>query len=96
MNSKFKGFIYPNKSRIELSHFNIQNKITGELRDTLIKWNELNPTINLAITGYWIIERGITFNTIGFNMIFYKMIFKEIFFTVNNLVLTKCTSHSHL
>jgi hypothetical protein len=67
MNSKFKGFIYPNKSRIELSQFNIQNKITGELRDTLIKWNELNPTINLAITGYWIIERGITFNTIGFN-----------------------------
>ena len=67
MNSKFKGFIYPNKSRIELSQFNIQNKITGELRDSLIKWNELNPTMNLAITGYWIIERGITFNTIGFN-----------------------------
>ena len=67
MNSKFKGFIYPNKSRIELSQFNIQNKISGELRDTLIKWNELNPTINLAITGYWIIERGLTFNTIGFN-----------------------------
>ena len=31
------------------------------------KWNELNPEMNLAITGYWVIERGITFNTSGFN-----------------------------
>ena len=36
------------------------------------------------------------YNTIGFNMIFYKMIFKEIFFTLNNLVLIKCTSRFHL
>lgn len=67
MNGKFKGFIYPNKSKIELTQFNIENKIDGELRESLMKWNELNPTINLAITGYWVIERGITFNTTGFN-----------------------------
>lgn len=67
MNGKFKGFIYPNKSKIELTQFNIENKIDGELRESLMKWNELNPTTNLAITGYWVIERGITFNTTGFN-----------------------------
>ena len=67
MNGKFKGFIYPNKTRVELTQFNIENNINGELRESLMKWNELNPTINLAITGYWVIERGITFNTIGFN-----------------------------
>lgn len=67
MNGKFKGFIYPDKSKIELTQFNIQNKINGELRESLMKWNELNPTTNLAITGYWVIERGITFNTTGFN-----------------------------
>lgn len=67
MNGKDKAFIYPNKRKIDLEKFNIENNITGELRESLIKWNELNPTINLAITGYWVIERGITFNTIGFN-----------------------------
>ena len=67
MNGKFKGFIYPDKSKIELTQFNIKNNIDGELRESLMKWNELNPTINLAITGYWVIERGITFNTSGFN-----------------------------
>lgn len=67
MNGKFKGFIYPDKSKIELTQFNIENKIDGELRESLMKWNELNPSTSLAITGYWVIERGITFNTIGFN-----------------------------
>lgn len=67
MNGKFKGFIYPDKSKVELTKFNIENNIDGELRESLTKWNELNPTINLAITGYWVIERGITFNTTGFN-----------------------------
>lgn len=67
MNGKFKGFIYPNKTKIELTQFNIENNINGELRESLMKWNELNPTTNLAITGYWVIERGITFNTTGFN-----------------------------
>jgi hypothetical protein len=67
MNGNFKGFVYPNKTKVEIAEFNIQNNINGELRESLIKWNELNPTINLAITGYWVIERGITFNTTGFN-----------------------------
>lgn len=67
MNGKFKGFIYPDKSKIELTKFNVKNNIDGELRESLMKWNELNPTINLAITGYCVIERGITFNTTGFN-----------------------------
>jgi hypothetical protein len=67
MNGKFKGFIYEDKSKVELTQFNIENNITGELRESLAKWNELNPRRNLAITGYWVIERGITFNTTGFN-----------------------------
>jgi hypothetical protein len=67
MNGKFKGFIYPDKTKIELTQFNIIYNINGELRESLMKWNELNPAINLAITGYWVIERGITFNTTGFN-----------------------------
>jgi hypothetical protein len=67
MNGKFKGFIYPNKNKVELTQFNIENNINGELRESLMKWNDLNPTINLAITGYLVIERGITFNTTGFN-----------------------------
>lgn len=67
LNGIFKGFIYPNKNTIELTQFNVENNINGELRDSLMKWNELNPTTNLAITGYWVIERGLTFNTIGFN-----------------------------
>ena len=67
MNGKFKGFIYPDNSKVELKIFNNENNIQGELRESLMKWNELNPTTNLAITGYWVIERGITFNTVGFN-----------------------------
>ena len=67
MNGKFKGFIYPDKTQVELIQFNTENNIDGELRESLVKWNELNPTTNLAITGYSVIERGITFNTIGFN-----------------------------
>ena len=66
-NGKFKGFIYPNGNRILLKDFNIKYGIKGELRDSLRKLNELHPTSNIAITGYWTIERGITFNTDGFN-----------------------------
>jgi len=67
MNGKFKGFIYPDKSKISLEQFNVDNNINDELRESLVKWNELNPTMNLAITGNSVIERGITFNTLGFN-----------------------------
>lgn len=66
-NGKFKGFVYPSGARELLTDFNKNNNITGELRDSLRKWRELNPSSNLVITGYWTIERGITFNTDGFN-----------------------------
>jgi hypothetical protein len=66
-NGKFKGFIYPDGLRVDIKDFNLEHDIRGELRETLKKWNELNPTISLAITGHLLNERGITFNTIGFN-----------------------------
>ena len=66
-NGYFKGFIHPNGTRELLEDFNTEHKVNGELRDSLRKWNELNPTVNMAITGYWTIERGITFCTDGFN-----------------------------
>ena len=67
MNGSFKGFVYPNNQKVTLEDFNRENNIHDELRVSLAKWNELNPTLNMVITGYWVIERGITFNTIGFN-----------------------------
>ena len=67
MNGTFKGFIKPNEEEITIKEFNKKHNIKGELRDTLRKWNEINPNCNLAITGYWVVERGITFNTDGFN-----------------------------
>jgi len=66
-NGEFKGFINPNGKRLSLDDFNEKYKIKGELRDTLRKWAQLHPIQNLAITGYWTIERGITFQTDGFN-----------------------------
>jgi len=67
MNGKFKGFIYPDNTAVELTKFNAMHNIHDELRVSLVRWNELHPKMNLVITGYWVIERGITFNTIGFN-----------------------------
>jgi hypothetical protein len=75
MNGEFKGFIYPDNIRVDLQKFKSENNINGELRDCLIRWNELNPNMNLAITGYLVIERGITFNTEGF--CFTDMIFSN-------------------
>tara|TARA_B110000211_G_scaffold78923_1_gene92562 strand:+ start:13258 stop:14559 length:1302 start_codon:yes stop_codon:yes gene_type:complete len=66
-NGSFKGFVYPDGQEISIMEFNGQHNISGELRDTLRKWNQIYPTMSLAITGYWTIERGITFNTDGFN-----------------------------
>jgi hypothetical protein len=66
-NGKFKGFIEPNGERMSLEDFNTQYNIRGELRDTLRLWARIYPAKNLAITGYWTIERGITFQTDGFN-----------------------------
>jgi hypothetical protein len=65
-NGKFKGFVDPSGSRQPLSEFNEQHGIKGEYRDSLRKWRELNPRKNIVITGYWTIERGITFCTNGF------------------------------
>lgn len=74
LNGTEKGFYYPNSSDIiNLETFNKKYNITGELRESLVKWNQLNPKMNLAITGNNLIERGITFNTTGFN--FTDMIF---------------------
>jgi len=66
-NGKFKGFVFPNGERISIYDFNIKYGIKGELRDTLVKFREIYPKINLGITGFTTIERGITFNTPGFN-----------------------------
>jgi hypothetical protein len=66
-NGIFKGFKFAKNKEITLEEFNLKYKITGELRDSLKKWRELYPKVNLAITGYNTIERGVTFNTDGFN-----------------------------
>jgi len=66
-NGKYKGFIQPDGVRVSLDEFNLQHNITGELKDTMRKWAELNPDKNIATTGYFTIERGITFQTDGFN-----------------------------
>jgi hypothetical protein len=66
MNGTFKGFKYPDGRTTTLDEFKHQHNIVGELRDTLRKWRELFPAMHIAITGYWVIERGITFNTNGF------------------------------
>ena len=65
-NGRFKGFIEPTGEKVTLDEFNKMHQITGELRDSLRKWEEINPK-DKAITGYWTIERGITFQTDGFN-----------------------------
>ena len=66
-NGYFKGFIQSNGARELLDEFNLKHHILGQLRDSLLKWNFLYPSDNIAITGYWTIERGITFCTDGFN-----------------------------
>jgi len=66
-NGKFKGFVDPSGARQPLTSFNEQHGIEGEYRDSLRKWQQLHPTKNIAVTGYWTIERGITFCTDGFS-----------------------------
>ena len=67
MNGLFKGFIYPNGKEITLEDYNNEHSIKGELRNTLKHWSNNNIETNLAITGYNVIERGVTFNTDEFN-----------------------------
>jgi hypothetical protein len=66
-NGKNKCFCDVDGSRLSIDDFNRRHSIVGELRDTLRRWNALHPNQNLAITGNWTIERGVTFNTNGFN-----------------------------
>lgn len=66
-NGSFKGFVEPSGERIKLDDFNKTHNIKDELRESLRKWAELNPSTNLAITGYLTLERGVTLQTIGFN-----------------------------
>ena len=67
INGKCKGFKNPDLTSISLEDYNKSYNIKGELRDTLQHWSENNKQTNLAITGYWVLERGVTFNTINFN-----------------------------
>ena len=67
LNGSFKGFIYPDSTQVSVTDYNLKHGIVGELRETLRHWSENNPTTHLAITGYLIVERGVTFNTINFN-----------------------------
>jgi hypothetical protein len=62
-----KGFHYPDGKFESLEDFNMNNKVKGELRDTFVAWRKAHPKLNLAITGYLNVIRGITFNTTGFN-----------------------------
>ena len=66
MNINLKDLFIQIKAKLNLHNLTLKMKLKVN-RDSLMKWNELNPTTNLAITGYWVIERGITFNTTGFN-----------------------------
>lgn len=66
MNGKAKGF-YSNKGFISVKEFSERYSVEGELKDVLVKWLEINPAKNLAVTGNLNIERGITFCTSGFN-----------------------------
>lgn len=67
-NGEFKGFIEPNGEHVSINEFTtMYNDLSkGELRDVLRKWAYINPEKNLAITGYFTIERGVTFQTDGF------------------------------
>jgi hypothetical protein len=62
-----KIYFKESKTKISIEKFNKENKIEGELRDTLRKYKELYPKNKLCITGNRVIERGITFCTNGFN-----------------------------
>ena len=66
-NGEYKGFYTPTGEFESYDDFNKKNGVTGEFRDTLSKWREMNPSSDLVITGYYNVQRGITFCTTGFN-----------------------------
>jgi hypothetical protein len=69
-NGEFKGFIEPTGEHVSINEFitkyDTGDLSKGELRDVLRKWASINPEKNLVITGYFTIERGVTFQTEGF------------------------------
>jgi hypothetical protein len=67
LNSDGKGWYSQDNKFTSWDEFNTTHNIQGEAYKTLVKWRELNPSEDLAITGYLNLERGITFNTNGFN-----------------------------
>lgn len=67
LNGERKGFLSPDGRFTSIDSFNEQHSIKGELYSTLVAWRQQNPTVDLAITGYYCVERGVTFNTVGFN-----------------------------
>lgn len=67
LNGTRKEFQMADGTTESLDSFNAKHRIEGELFHSLIKWRELNPLADLAITGYLSVERGVTFCTIGFS-----------------------------
>lgn len=75
-NGKYKGIYDPAGNFKSLEEYNIEYELQGEkyeIRDTLRKWQVEHPNASMAITGWFTITRGLTFNTNGFN--FTHMIF---------------------
>lgn len=67
LNGSKKGFYTPMGVLTSFDEFNTKHGVTGEFKDTLVKWRELNPGIDLVITGFLNVQRGVTFCTKGFN-----------------------------
>ena len=75
-NGPEKGIYDPSMRFKSLEQLNIEYNLDPnitEVRDTLRFWQEENTSASLAITGWYTITRGLTFNTNGFN--FTHMIF---------------------
>ena len=66
-NGTYKGFIFPDRTRISISDFQKKYKVQGELRDVMVKFRQKYKKHNLCITGNDTIGTGITWNTKGFN-----------------------------
>jgi hypothetical protein len=67
LNGEQKGFQYPDRTFESIEDFNKYHKINGELYHTLVAWRAIHKHIDLAITGYECLGRGVTFCTNGFN-----------------------------
>ena len=67
---RFVCFVEQFKKQRKLEEYNIEYGFQGEkyeIRDTLRKWQLQHPNASMAITGWFTITRGLTFNTNGFN-----------------------------